>query len=107
MSVARVLRNEVVQCFGTPTVTIGSVNEPRELEEHGRRINEKWIYRLPRPTPDAPVERHVHWLRYDFVGSYLVAADGSASPEDLASCLAAVQSRRYVPTGRSTLAPTR
>ena len=106
MSTARVLRNEVVQCFGTPAVTIGSVNEPREVEEHGLRCNEKWIYRLPRPTADAPVERHVYWLRYDFVGAFLVSADGSAMREDLASCLAAVQSRRYVPTARPALGPT-
>ena len=97
MSPTRILRNQVVQCFGTPAVTIGSVNDPRELEEHGQRFNEKWIYRMPRATPDAPVERHVYWLRYDFVGSYLVTAEGTAMPEDLASRLADVQSRRYVP----------
>ena len=107
MTATHVVRNEVVQCFGTPNVTLGSVNEPRELEEHGRRFNEKWIYRLLRPTPDAPVERHVYWLRYDFVGAYLVSADGAAAPEDLASCLANVQSRRYVPTARPALLPTR
>jgi len=97
MSATRIVRNEVVQCFGTPAVTIGSVNEPRELEEHGHRFNEKWIYRLPRPTPETPAERHVYWLRYDFVASYLVRADRIVVPEDLASCLAEVQSRRYVP----------
>lgn len=97
MSAPRIVRNEVVQCFGTPDVTIGSVNEPRELEEHGHRFNEKWIYRLPRPTADAPVERHVYWLRYDFVQSYLVGAGGTVVPEDLARCYAAVPSRRYVP----------
>lgn len=97
MSAARIVRNEVVQRFGTPDVTIGSVNEPRELEEHGYRFNEKWIYRLERPTADAPVERHVYWLRYDFVASFLVAAAGNTWPEDLASCLAEVQDRRYVP----------
>jgi hypothetical protein len=97
VSTARIVRNEVVQCFGTPDVTIGSVNEPRELEEHGHRFNEKWIYRLPRPTGDAPAERHVYWLRYDFVASYLVAAGGSVMLENLASCLADIRDRRYVP----------
>ena len=100
MSTAAIVRNEVVQCFGTPSVTLGSVNEPREREEHGQRFNEKWIYRLPRPTPDAPAERHVYWLRYDFVGSYLVSADGAVTSENLASCLARVESRRYVPAAR-------
>ena len=100
MSAPAIVRNEVVQCFGTPTVTIGSVNEPREREEHGRRFNEKWIYRLARPTPDAPAERQVYWLRYDFVGSYLVSADGAVTPEDLANCVASVESRRYVPAAR-------
>ena len=97
MSVVRIVRNEVVQCFGTPAVTIGSVNEPRERQEHGHPFNEKWIYSLQRPTANAPAERHVYWLRYDFVGSYLVAAGGNATPEDLASCLADVQDRRYIP----------
>jgi hypothetical protein len=102
----RIVRNAVVQCFGTPAVTIGSVNEPRELEEHGQRFNEKWIYRMPRPIADAPAERHVYWLRYDFVASYLVTPDGNAIPEDLASRLADVASRRYVPA-RLGLTPPR
>lgn len=106
MSTPRIVRNEVVQCFGTPDVTIGSVNEPRELEEHGLRCNEKWVYRLPRPTADAPSERHVYWFRYDFVGSYLVGAGGTVTPDDLASCLAQVPSRRYVPA-RLALTSTR
>ena len=97
MSAARIVRNEVVQCFGTPDVTIGSVNEPRELEEHGHPFNEKWIYILERLTADAPVERHVYWLRYDFVASYLVGPRGNVTPEDLTSCHAEVSSRRYVP----------
>jgi hypothetical protein len=106
VSGARIVRNEVVQRFGTPAVTIGSVNEPRELEEHGHRFNEKWIYRMPRPTPDAPAERHIYWLRYDFVASYLVMAGGSVTPEDLAGALADIDNRRYVPT-RPTLTVTR
>jgi hypothetical protein len=106
VSPAHIVRNEVVQCFGTPAVTIGSVNEPREREEHGYRFNEKWIYRLPRPTADAPVERHVYWLRYDFVAAYLVAPDGSLAPEDLASCAAEVRSRRWIPP-RAAITTTR
>jgi hypothetical protein len=41
MSAPTISRNVVVQCFGTPNVTVGSVNEPREMEEHGLRFNEK------------------------------------------------------------------
>ena len=38
----------------TGQVTIGSVNEPRESEEHGHRFNEKWIYRIYRRRRISP-----------------------------------------------------
>ena len=48
---ATVTRNLIVQRLGTPDVTVGSVNEPREREEHGLRFNEKWVYRRGRGEP--------------------------------------------------------
>jgi len=64
-------RNLVVKYFGTPTVTEGSVNEPREREEHGMRFNERWIYRHPLRDPSHAVERIIYWRRYDYVGSMI------------------------------------
>ena len=89
-------RNAVVQCWGTPNVTSGSVNEPREREENGVRFNEKWVYRLPHPEPDDPVQRIVYWHRYDFVAAFLVRPDGALVPED-PRVLAGVNDREYVP----------
>ena len=66
-----VLRNAVVKFFGTPAGTEGSVNEPREREEHGLRFNEKWIYRQPRHDPVNAFERAIYWRRYDYVGSMI------------------------------------
>ncbi len=77
-------RNLIVRRWGTPQRTIGSVNEPREHEEHGVVFNEKWVYRLPRVEPNDPGERIVYWHRYDFVGSFLVGADGGVIQENLA-----------------------
>jgi len=74
-------RNLVVQRWGTPTAIVGSVNEPREMEERGHRFNEKWIYRSA-GTLDAPAERVIYWLRYDFVASYLVGQGGDATREN-------------------------
>jgi hypothetical protein len=97
MSSPAIVRNVVVQCWGTPNVTVGSVNEPRELEENGQRFNEKWVYRLSQATPDQPKERIIYWHRYDFVGAYLVTASGHAVREDLADVLAGLRDRRYHP----------
>ena len=62
-------RNSVVRFFGQPASTEGSVNEPREREEHGFRFNEKWTYKRPANDPSDAVERFIYWLRYDYVGS--------------------------------------
>ena len=62
-------RNVVVKFFGTPDATEGSVNEPREREEHGIRFNEKWIYKHPRRDPAGAAERVIYWRRYDYLGS--------------------------------------
>lgn len=85
-----ILRNAVVKYFGTPDTTEGSVNEPREREEHGLRFNEKWTYRRPLRDPAGAVERIVYWRRYDFVGSMIRPAPGSEwqRDEDLPAALA-------------------
>jgi len=64
-------RNVVVKFFGQPHATEGSVNEPREREEHGWKFNEKWIYRQPPRDPGEAVERVIYWRRYDYVGSVM------------------------------------
>ncbi len=89
-----VKRNLVVQRWGTPDVTIGSVNEAREMEEHGHRFNEKWIYRSSR-TEAGPRERVIYWIRYDFVASYLIDATGGARREDPGALLAGLDDRLY------------
>lgn len=66
-----VLRNKVVKHFGTPDVTDGSLNEPREREENGFRFNEKWHYKHPNRDPAGAIERILYWHRYDYVGSMI------------------------------------
>jgi hypothetical protein len=95
-------RNLVVQRWGTPQMTIGNVNEPRELEEHGVTFNEKWIYRGPRNDLGAARERWVYWNRYDFVGAFLVLADGAVVQEDPAAFLAGIADRLYRPASATT-----
>lgn len=72
-----ILRNAVVKYFGTPDRTEGSVNEPREREEHGMRFNEKWMYKRPLNDPANAYDRVIYWRRYDYVGSLVRhSADG-------------------------------
>lgn len=92
-------RNMVVQRWGTPQLTVGSLNEPREREEHGVRFNEKWIYPAPRDEPSRPRERIIYWLRYDFVAAYLVGTDGQPTREDLRAVFAECADRQAVPAG--------
>jgi hypothetical protein len=100
--VKSVTRNAVVQAWGTPQATVGSVNEPREQEEHGHKFNERWTYRLAATTPDQPTARVIYWMRYDFVAGYLVTRDGVATPEDVARELERCRNRRWIPpTARS------
>ena len=76
-------RNVVVKYFGQPDSTEGSVNEPREREEHGMHFNEKWIYRHPAHDPADAVERIIYWHRYDYVGSVIrTTADGAWRKDD-------------------------
>ena len=84
-------RNRIVKHFGTPDVAEGSVNEPREREEHGLRFNEKWIYKHPLRDPAGALERVIYWRRYDYVASLIrTAAGGELVPdEQLAEKLAA------------------
>jgi hypothetical protein len=77
-----VLRNAVVKYFGTPNVAEGSVNEPRERQEHGFHFNEKWIYREPVRDPAAAVERAIYWHRYDYVGSMIKRSKDGEWEED-------------------------
>ena len=93
----RVRRNQVVQRWGTPQATAGSVNEPRTLEEHGVRANEKWIYRRKDDDPQEPRERIIYWLRYDFVASYVLGEDGTLRREDIVGFLVALDARVYDP----------
>ena len=104
VSTSTIVRNVVVQRWGTPHATMGSVNEPREMEEYGHRFNEKWIYRLSLTTPDQPKERILYWHRYDFVAAHLVMANGAVVPEDLASVVSGLSDRRYHP---QSAVPTR
>ena len=97
MTTPTVARNVVVQCWGTPHLTVGSVNEPREMEEHGHRFNEKWVYRIANADPDQPRERLIYWQRYDFVAAYLVTADGAVVRDDVAGLLTGLRDRRYHP----------
>ena len=64
--------------FGVPDEVIGSVNDPRTLEENAVRWNEKWIYRLEHGE-----SRIVYWHRYDCRGVFKAMADGSVSRESL------------------------
>ena len=64
-------RNAVVKFFGQPDHTEGSVNEPREREEHGFHFNEKWRYSHPAHDPADAAERIIYWHRYDYVGSVI------------------------------------
>ena len=84
-----ILRNAVVKYFGTPDQTEGSVNEPREREEHGMRFNEKWTYRRPLRDPASAVDRIIYWHRYDYVGSMIrTSPDGAWQMDDLQRALA-------------------
>jgi len=69
-------RGSVWRHFGAPTDQQGSVNDPRTRVEHGVVFNEKWIYR----RDDQSISKVVLWLRYDLVGAFAVAPDGSAEP---------------------------
>ena len=64
--------------WGEPDDWTGSVNDPRTLEEHGIRHNEKWIYHLADGS-----RRLVYWQRYDFRGALREASDGSIEPETI------------------------
>ena len=75
-------RNLVVKYFGTPDTTEGSVNEPREREEHGMQFNEKWTYLNPLRDPAGAVERIIYWHRYDFVGSMIRTIPGNTFERD-------------------------
>ncbi len=64
-------RNDIVKRFGTPDVTEGSANEPRERQENGFQFNEKWVFKHPTRDPAGATERVLYWRRYDYVGSVI------------------------------------
>ncbi len=72
-------RGAVWKQLGAPTDQQGSVNDPRTYEEYGAVWNEKWLYR----GEDEAINRVVLWNRYDLVGVFKVAPDGSATAESL------------------------
>lgn len=76
----RLDRGTVWRRLGAPTDQVGSVNDPRTYEEHGVRWNEKWIYRGP---DGRTIARVVLWNRYDFLGAFRIAEDGTGEPEAL------------------------
>jgi len=80
-------RDDVVDRFGTPDQTIGSVNEPRLQVEHGMEFNEKWIYDRPLHEPTRPRARVIYWQRYDFVGCVRIEQDGRVVPESASDLL--------------------
>jgi hypothetical protein len=77
-SADRPTRRDVWKRLGAPTDQVGSVNDPRKQDEYGVSWNEKWVYRNGRE-----VERVVLWNRYDLLGVFRVAPDGSAVAEPL------------------------
>jgi hypothetical protein len=88
-------RNLIVQRWGTPQVTIGSLNEPRERAENGVTFNEKWVYRVPGHGTEAAHDRIIYWLRYDFVASFVVEPDGRIVRADPRTLLAGLRDRLY------------
>lgn len=90
-------RNLIVQAWGTPHASFGSVNEPRERTENGVTFNEKWTYRLPRHRGERACQRLVYWMRYDFVASFVVDVEGGVAREDPRTLLAGLSDREYLP----------
>lgn len=87
----RITRNEIVRLFGTPTETVGSVNEPRQQHDDGFQYNEKWVYERPKNEPSRPRARVIYWQRYDFVGSERIERDGHRVPESESELLARLE----------------
>jgi len=77
-----IYRNLVVKFFGTPDAAEGSVNEPRERQEHGLRFNEKWTYHHPHHDPAGALERIIYWRRYDYVASMIRKTAGAEWERD-------------------------
>jgi len=92
-------RNMIVQRWGTPAATVGSVNEPRERSENGVAFNEKWLYRVPGHGAEPVYERIIYWLRYDFVASFVIKPDASTVREEPHALLAGIRDRLYLPPG--------
>ena len=76
--VAKLTHIEARKLWGVPDSSEGSVNDPRTIEEHGVRFNEKWIYLL-----DSGGKRLVYWHRYDCRGLLIELPDGSTKDGSL------------------------
>lgn len=83
-----VQRNDVVEIWGTPDATEGSLNNPVIRREGGISFNEKWIYERPRGEPSRPRSRVIYWQRYDFLAAERIEQDGHRVRESAAEILA-------------------
>ena len=77
---SRLDRAAVWRRLGAPAEQIGSVNDPRTVQEHGVTWNEKWLHLDGRGC----IERVVLWDRYDLVGIFRIDQDGVWHPDPLA-----------------------
>jgi hypothetical protein len=75
-------RGLVWRVLGAPTEQEGSVNDPRTRVEHGVAWNEKWIYL---GGDGRTIRQVVLWNRYDLVGVFRIAHDGTALPLEIPS----------------------
>ncbi len=78
MTASELTHGVVRERFGVPDEVVGSVNDPRTVEENSVRWNEKWVYLLEHGQ-----RRIVYWHRYDCRGVFVASPDGSVSREVL------------------------
>ncbi|HEX4208978.1 MAG TPA: hypothetical protein VHY56_01185, partial [Candidatus Binataceae bacterium] len=92
---SRITRNQVVELFGTPDHTTGSLNSPIELDDLGIHFNEKWTYDDLDADPAGVRMRTIYWHRYDFRGTRIRTSEAEEWHDDarLAEALAALPDR--------------
>jgi hypothetical protein len=86
-------RNLVVKCWGTPNATVGSVNEPRELEEHGHRFTRSEC--IDSPTSSRSTDRTHHLLESLRFRKEHIRQKAGMTEEDVSRVLASQRDRRY------------